>query len=86
MTPLFQIMSNGIFKSPMHRVVTNSEKDRISLVMFYALEPEKELEPAEKLVDEMRPRSYRKVKVKDYLKLFFQEFQQGKRAIDWAKL
>ncbi|XP_010906001.1 protein LATERAL BRANCHING OXIDOREDUCTASE 1 [Elaeis guineensis] len=81
-----EIMSNGIFKSPVHRVVTNSEKERISVVMFYALEPEKELEPAERLVDEMRPRLYRKVKTKDYLEVFFQSFSQGKRAIDWVKI
>ncbi|XP_008801900.2 probable 2-oxoglutarate-dependent dioxygenase At5g05600 [Phoenix dactylifera] len=81
-----EIMSNGIFKSPVHRVVTNLEKERISLAMFYALEPEKELEPADRLVDEMHPRLYRKVKMKDYLEVFFRNFSQGKRTIDWAKI
>ncbi|XVE98427.1 hypothetical protein REPUB_Repub03eG0105500 [Reevesia pubescens] len=38
-----QIMSNGIFKSPMHRVVTNSEKLRISVALFDEPEPEKRL-------------------------------------------
>ncbi|KAH0850897.1 hypothetical protein HID58_095149 [Brassica napus] len=28
------IMSNGIYKSPVHRVVTNREKERISVATF----------------------------------------------------
>ncbi|KAF0935478.1 hypothetical protein E2562_033620 [Oryza meyeriana var. granulata] len=41
-----EVMSNGMFRSPVHRVVTNAEKERISLAMFYALDPEKVIEPA----------------------------------------
>ncbi|GJW42280.1 SRG1-like protein [Tanacetum coccineum] len=37
------IMSNGIFKSPVHRVVTNSEKGRIYVAMFTEPEPNKEM-------------------------------------------
>lgn len=29
-----QIMSNGIFKSPLHRGVTNSERDRMTVATF----------------------------------------------------
>ncbi|KAL9275555.1 Codeine O-demethylase-like protein [Drosera capensis] len=29
-----EIMSNGMFKSPVHRVVTNSERERVSVAMF----------------------------------------------------
>uniref|UniRef100_A0A8R7Q976 Isopenicillin N synthase-like Fe(2+) 2OG dioxygenase domain-containing protein n=1 Tax=Triticum urartu TaxID=4572 RepID=A0A8R7Q976_TRIUA len=35
-----EIMTNGIFKGPVHRVVTNSEKERISVAVFYVLDPE----------------------------------------------
>ncbi|KAJ4952414.1 hypothetical protein NE237_029246 [Protea cynaroides] len=80
-----EIMSNGIFKSPIHRVLTNSERSRISLAMFFAPENEKEIEPADLLIDEIRPRLFRKVKVKDYEEEFFQSYAQGKRGIDWAK-
>ncbi|XP_058115694.1 jasmonate-induced oxygenase 4-like [Magnolia sinica] len=83
-----EIMSNGIFKSPVHRAVTNSEKERISLAMFLAAEAEKELGPAEQLIDEDngRPRLYKKLKVKEYLEVFSRNFTQGKRSIDWAKV
>uniref|UniRef100_A0A0E0L8I7 Isopenicillin N synthase-like Fe(2+) 2OG dioxygenase domain-containing protein n=1 Tax=Oryza punctata TaxID=4537 RepID=A0A0E0L8I7_ORYPU len=40
------IMCNGIFRSPVHRVVTNDEKERISLTIFYSVNGEKDLEPA----------------------------------------
>ncbi|TYG66622.1 hypothetical protein ES288_D05G015800v1 [Gossypium darwinii] len=53
-----QIMSNGIFKSPVHRVVTNTDKLRISVAMFNEVEPEKEIGPVEGLIDENRPRLY----------------------------
>ncbi|XP_039123306.1 codeine O-demethylase-like [Dioscorea cayenensis subsp. rotundata] len=36
-----QIMRNGIFKSPVHRVVIFSDKDWISIAMFCADLPEK---------------------------------------------
>uniref|UniRef100_A0A0E0PU76 Fe2OG dioxygenase domain-containing protein n=1 Tax=Oryza rufipogon TaxID=4529 RepID=A0A0E0PU76_ORYRU len=79
----YDIMSNGLLKSPVHRVVTNAERERVSVVMFYALDPEKELEPAPELVDdEKRPRQYAKMKIKDYLSGFYETFARGTRVID----
>ena len=40
-----QIMSNGIYKSPVHRVVTNKEKERISVATFCNEGPDTEIEP-----------------------------------------
>lgn len=80
-----EIMSNGIFKSPVHRVVANS-KERMSLAMFYSLEPEQYLEPAKALIDENRPRLYKKMRTKDFLSAYFQKFSQGKLTIDCAKI
>ncbi|PKA61328.1 Protein SRG1 [Apostasia shenzhenica] len=81
-----EIMSNGIFKSPVHRVVTNSQKERISIAMFFSKSPQKYIEPAGILVDEARPKLYKKFKVEDYLKALFETFAQGKRAIDFARI
>uniref|UniRef100_A0A0E0DX35 Isopenicillin N synthase-like Fe(2+) 2OG dioxygenase domain-containing protein n=1 Tax=Oryza meridionalis TaxID=40149 RepID=A0A0E0DX35_9ORYZ len=58
-----RIMSNGIFKSPVHRVVTNAMKERLSVGLFYDIDPEKEIEPAAQL--------YKKVKSKDYTAGFY---------------
>ncbi|CAI0629470.1 unnamed protein product [Linum tenue] len=55
-----EIMSNGVFKSPVHRVVTNSEKDRHSLAVFCIPSAGQEIKPDEGLISETRPALYRK--------------------------
>uniref|UniRef100_A0A8R7R0D1 Isopenicillin N synthase-like Fe(2+) 2OG dioxygenase domain-containing protein n=1 Tax=Triticum urartu TaxID=4572 RepID=A0A8R7R0D1_TRIUA len=50
-----EIMTNGVFKGPIHRVVTNSEKDRISVALFYGLDPEKEFGPIAEMLTENQP-------------------------------
>ncbi|KAF5788219.1 putative oxidoreductase [Helianthus annuus] len=57
-----QILSNGIFKSPLHRVVTNKGKARISMAMFIEPDPNKEIGSVDVLVDEKTPRVYKTVK------------------------
>lgn len=79
-------MSNGIFKSPVHRVVTNVQKERLSVALFYSVDPERDLEPAPQLVHEKRQALYRKVKARDYIAGLFQYFSQGRRVIDTVKM
>ena len=81
-----EIMSNGIFKSAVHRVVTNTEKARLSLALFYAPEPEMVIKPADGLIDQTRPKFYKQTKAKDYSDIFFENYADGKRAIDLAKV
>lgn len=77
-------MSNGIFKSAMHRVVINSEKERNSLAMFCSPDFEQEIEPVDQLVDEERPKLFKKVT--NYAGSFYQYYHQGKRAIDAVRI
>ncbi|KAA8522958.1 hypothetical protein F0562_009381 [Nyssa sinensis] len=79
-----EIMSNGIYKSPVHRVLTNSERERISVAMFCSPDPEKEIEPVGELVNDNRPQLYKKVK--NYVAAYFQYYQQWKRPIDAVKI
>ncbi|KAH9311642.1 hypothetical protein KI387_026677, partial [Taxus chinensis] len=44
-----QILSNGIYKSVEHRVVVNSEKDRVSIALFYNPDGDKIIQPAGQL-------------------------------------
>ncbi|TVU02452.1 hypothetical protein EJB05_52040 [Eragrostis curvula] len=81
-----EIMSNGIFKSPVHRAVANAEKERISLAMFHGLDPEKEIEPTADLLNEEQPARYRKLKAKEYLAGFYEHFCRGTRFIDSVKI
>ncbi|XP_055830489.1 protein SRG1-like isoform X2 [Solanum dulcamara] len=72
-----EIMSNGMFKAPVHRVLSNSERDRISVAMFYTPEVGKEIGPEDALVNEDRPRIYKKVK--DYAETHWKFYQRGQR-------
>lgn len=81
-----QVMSNGVFKSPVHRVVTNAEKERLSVALFYSVDPDKEIGPAAELIDEKRPALYRKVKVRDYIAGLYEHFSKGKRVLDTVRI
>ncbi|KAG0513098.1 hypothetical protein BDA96_10G072000 [Sorghum bicolor] len=81
-----EIMSNGIFKGPVHRVVTNSEKERMSLAMFYATDFEKEIEPIAELVDEKRPARYKKIKFRDLVAAHYEYFSRRERVIESLKI
>ncbi|KAK9947476.1 hypothetical protein M0R45_003100 [Rubus argutus] len=79
-----QIMSNGIFKSPMHRVVTNPERMRLSVALFNEPDPETEIGPVEKLIDETRPRLYKNVK--NYGHINYECYQRGEVALETVKI
>ncbi|GAV82088.1 2OG-FeII_Oxy domain-containing protein/DIOX_N domain-containing protein [Cephalotus follicularis] len=79
-----QIMTNGVYKSPVHRVLTNTERLRISVAMFNEPAPEKEIGPVDQLVDEERPRLYRNVK--NYAAFNYECFQKGKVALEEVKV
>lgn len=79
-----EIMSNGIFKSPVHRVLTHFEKERVSVAVFYTPEPNKEIGPEDGLVHQGRSKLFKKVK--DYADIHWGYYQQGLRAIHTAKV
>ncbi|XP_011017896.1 PREDICTED: protein SRG1-like [Populus euphratica] len=79
-----EVMSNGFFKSPVHRVVTNSERERTSVAVFCSPDPDNDIEPVDGAVSETRPRLYKKVQ--DYGSKYFQYYQEGKRAIEAVKI
>ncbi|KAJ1258263.1 hypothetical protein BS78_10G061600 [Paspalum vaginatum] len=83
---VMEVMCNGVFKSPVHRVVTNSVKERISLAMFYGMVPEKAIEPAAGLVDEKRPARYRKIDAMDFFAGLQEHFARGTRFIESLKI
>lgn len=83
---MIQIMSNGIFKSPVHRIVTNAEKERISFAMLYAVECGNMLEPAAGLLDEKRPARYKRITETDFLEGVKEHFSKGIRMIETLKI
>lgn len=81
---MLEIMSNGILKSPVHRVVTNSERERMTLAMFCYTDFEREMGPLAELITEERPQMYKRVK--HYEKIFFKNYQVGKRPLHSLKM
>ncbi|KAK4267580.1 hypothetical protein QN277_024341 [Acacia crassicarpa] len=79
-----EIMSNGVFKSPVHRVLTNSERDRLSVAMFYQPAPSQEIGPEDGLVSEEQPKLFNKVK--DYGTIYWDFYQRGMRALHVARV
>ncbi|TQD95812.1 hypothetical protein C1H46_018554 [Malus baccata] len=78
-----QIMSNGIYKSPMHRVVTNGEIMRLSVALFNEPDPETQIGPVEDLIDETRPRLYKNVK--NYGRINYECYQRGEIALETVR-
>ncbi|CAK9149423.1 unnamed protein product [Ilex paraguariensis] len=62
-----EVMSNGRYKSVVHRVTVNSEKRRLSMTSLHSLALEKKVEPAPELVDEKQPLFYNVCSFKDFL-------------------
>nr|KYP64930.1 Protein SRG1 [Cajanus cajan] len=79
-----EILSNGIFWSPVHRAVIDAEKERLTVAMFCTPDSEKEIKPVDKLVNESRPVLYRPVK--NYPEIYNQYYQQGIRPIEASKI
>ncbi|OMO54442.1 Oxoglutarate/iron-dependent dioxygenase [Corchorus capsularis] len=79
-----QIMTNGIFKSAVHRVVTNKERERTSVAVFYTPEKQKEIGPEEGLVNEETPRLFKNVQ--DYEIVHWEYYQRGMRALHTAQV
>ncbi|KAJ7955068.1 2-oxoglutarate (2OG) and Fe(II)-dependent oxygenase superfamily protein [Quillaja saponaria] len=80
-----EVLTNGKYKSVEHRAVTHKEKDRLSIVTFYAPSYDVEIGPMQELVDENNPCKYRRYNHGEYSKHYVTNKLQGKRTLDFAK-
>ncbi|KAJ4807951.1 Flavonol synthase [Rhynchospora pubera] len=61
-----EIMSNGVYKSVLHRTTVNKEKARLSWPLFVEPPEEKEIGPLPQLITGEKPAKYKCKKFKDY--------------------
>ncbi|KDP27711.1 hypothetical protein JCGZ_19834 [Jatropha curcas] len=66
-----QVISNGRYKSILHRAVVNCEKERISIPTFYCPSPDALIGPAEELVDAHHPAVYKHFTYAEYYEKFW---------------
>ncbi|XP_010940496.1 probable 2-oxoglutarate-dependent dioxygenase SLC1 isoform X2 [Elaeis guineensis] len=55
----FEIFSNGMYKSVLHRVLVNSSTSRMSVASLHSLPPDKMVSPSPELVNKKNPRLYK---------------------------
>ncbi|GLJ33684.1 hypothetical protein SUGI_0676930 [Cryptomeria japonica] len=84
---LIEVMTNGIYKSIEHRAVTNKEKTRLSIAMFYNPGLEDEVAPARNLIDEEHPSLYKNFKHQEYIRYYMAKQLNGKKSLaNFAKI
>ncbi|XP_010259688.1 PREDICTED: protein SRG1-like [Nelumbo nucifera] len=81
-----EVLTNGKYKSVEHRAVTHKEKDRLSIVTFYAPSYEIELGPLPELVDDNHPCLYRTYYHGEYNRHYVTNKLQGKKTLEFAKI
>ncbi|KAM5554691.1 flavanone 3-dioxygenase 3-like [Rosa sericea] len=62
-----EVLSNGQYKSVVHRVTVSNEKNRLSIASLHSLSLDKKIEPAPLLVDSEHPKSYKEFSFRDFL-------------------
>ncbi|KQJ87422.1 hypothetical protein BRADI_4g11020v3 [Brachypodium distachyon] len=80
------IVSNTVFKTPWHHVVTNAEKERMSLVVFYQPEPERIVGLPGELVHEERPPFFKRCLVQTLADGYWDTFAVGDRTVDFLNV
>jgi isopenicillin N synthase-like dioxygenase len=79
---LCQIMTNGKYKSVVHRAVVNAKHARLSVATFYDPPKSQKICAAPQLVSKDHPQKYRDVIYGDYVSSWYRKGPEGKRNID----
>jgi isopenicillin N synthase-like dioxygenase len=77
-----EILSNGQYKSVVHRVVVNSEKLRISVAALMSMPFEEKIGPAPELIDEHHPALYRATNFAEFMDLLTSKEYKARGFLD----
>ena len=75
-------MTNGKYKSSVHRAITNSNRPRLSVATFHDPAKTVKVSPASDLISQSTPPLYREVVYGDYVSSWYTKGPEGKRNID----
>uniref|UniRef100_M0ZTW7 Leucoanthocyanidin dioxygenase n=1 Tax=Solanum tuberosum TaxID=4113 RepID=M0ZTW7_SOLTU len=83
---VFEIFSNGIYKSIEHRSVVSSEKERISVATFHNSRLDGELGPANSLINAHNPPKFKKIEATEFYKGYLTRELVGKSYVDTMRI
>lgn len=66
--------------------MVNTDKERISLAMFFNLKLDAEVQPAASLVNPKNPALFRRIKMEKYINGFFSHPMNGKSYLDRMRI
>lgn len=82
-----EVLSNGRYKSVVHRAILNRGSTRISLASLHSLGMDEKMETAKELVDEKNPKGYKESSFRDFLNFLSKnDLAEGKSFIDTLKI
>lgn len=83
---ILEIMSNGAYKSVEHRATVNSEKERISVAMFFLPKFQSEIGPAISLTNQENPPLFKTIGVEKFIEDYFTHNLDGKSYLELMKI
>ncbi|KAH8522247.1 hypothetical protein H0E87_003040 [Populus deltoides] len=82
-----EVLSNGLYKSVVHRAILNSERTRISIASLHSMGMDEKMGTAEELVDDQHPKNYKESSFRDFLDFLCKnDIAEGKNFIDKLKI
>ncbi|PWA64785.1 Isopenicillin N synthase [Artemisia annua] len=79
-----EVLSNGLYKSMVHRVTLNNERTRISIVSLHSMGLDEKMATAQELVSDENPKKYKESSFRDFLN--FLTRNEGKSYIESLKM
>lgn len=83
---LWQIVSNGMYRSIEHRATVNSVQERLSIAAFHNAKMTAVMGPAPSLINLENPSLFRNVGVEKYFKDFFARKLLSKSNLDFMRI
>ncbi|GAV72649.1 2OG-FeII_Oxy domain-containing protein/DIOX_N domain-containing protein [Cephalotus follicularis] len=82
-----EVLSNGIYKSVVHKAGLNSDMTRISIASFHSLGMDEQMVTAKELVDDQHPKKYKDSSFRDFLNFLYKtDMTEGARFIHTLKI
>lgn len=81
-----EVLSNGRFRSLVHRAILNSDNNRVSIASIHGFPMDEKVKSAGELVDEQHPKMYRESSFKDFLDFLLSSGTNNKSYIDSLRI